>query len=128
MPVYNTAPYNNSWGPNQPNVTAAYAPAYNPPTYANQQQFSNILVVPVQSKDGANSYPVAAGATVLLLDYDHRKFWLKTNNNGVSMTMTEHTFVSENDVSSAEKSKEDYVTRKEFMELKTMLEDLTKPS
>lgn len=54
-----------------------------PQQFPQQQQQSNIIVVPVQGENGASVYPVAAGNTVFLIDFNEKKFWIKaTDING----------------------------------------------
>lgn len=54
---------------------------------SNQPQQNNsnsLMTVLVNSEDEVNNYPVAAGFTVMLVDFSHNKFWLKsTAMNGV---------------------------------------------
>ena len=74
---------------------------YNPP-----QQFlpypnapppnSSVMVVTVQDEAGARVYPVAAGNTVLLIDFDAKKFWLKsTDTNGMPSRFATFNFTEE---------------------------------
>ena len=45
---------------------------------------SSLMTVLVSSEDEVNNYPVAAGMTVMLMDFGHKRFWLKsTAMNGV---------------------------------------------
>lgn len=53
---------------------------YQPYPQAN----NNVIVVPVQGEQGANMYPVAAGNTVFLFDFNMKRFWIKaTDINGL---------------------------------------------
>lgn len=62
---------------------------YNPQNNVNN--LTNVLVVPVNGREGVDSYPVAMGMTVLLMDYANKKFWLKSND-GLSPKIVEHIF------------------------------------
>lgn len=45
---------------------------------------SSLMTVLVSSEEEVNNYPVAAGMTVMLMDFGHKRFWLKsTAMNGV---------------------------------------------
>ena len=46
------------------------------PNYSN----GSFITVLVNGESGANAYPVAAGNTVLLIDFNEKKFWLKTTD------------------------------------------------
>lgn len=67
------------------NLSAPYGQYYQnlsqqQPTGGN----SSLMTVLVSSEDEVNNYPVAAGMTVMLMDFSHKRFWLKsTAMNGV---------------------------------------------
>ena len=67
------------------NLTAQYGQYYQnlmpqQPTNSN----SSLMTVLVSSEEEVNNYPVAAGMTVMLMDFGHKRFWLKsTAMNGV---------------------------------------------
>ena len=61
----------------------------------NQPMNNTIMTVPVQGEAGANMYPVAAGNTVLLIDFNAGKFWLKSNENGIPSQLRTFTFKEE---------------------------------
>lgn len=84
------------------------------PQYQQQQQNNPVIVVPVQGEQGANIYPVAAGNTVFLFDFNSQKFWVKsTDINGLPAKFSAFTFKEEvkpsNDTSN-------FVSRNEFEE------------
>lgn len=91
-----------------------------------QPSVNSIMTVFVSGESGAASYPVGAGNTVMLIDFDSKMFWIKsTDTNGVPQQLRRFNFVEQ----TAEKqaNNEDApVTRKEFEELKQMLDDLLK--
>ena len=83
-----------------------------------------LMAVMVGSLEAVENYPVAAGNTVLLMDFSSKKFWLKsTDASGFPQPLRSFEF-DEKIQNGVEKA--DYVTRKEFDELKQMLEDLTR--
>lgn len=52
------------------------------------QRNNNVLAVPVNGEMGAQNYPVAAGNTVLLTDFNSGFVWLKTTDpNGMFVNM-----------------------------------------
>ena len=67
------------------NLTTPYGQYYQnlmpqQPTNSN----SSLMTVLVSSEEEVNNYPVAAGMTVMLMDFAHKRFWLKsTAMNGV---------------------------------------------
>ena len=71
--------------------------------YPQPQQFqqyqnnnNNVIVVPVQGESGASMYPVAAGNTVLLMDFNLKKFWIKaTDINGLPAKFAAFDFKEE---------------------------------
>lgn len=61
-----------------------------------QQQNNSVIVVPVQGEQGANIYPVAAGNTVFLFDFNQKKFWIKaTDINGLPSKFNAYDFTEE---------------------------------
>lgn len=87
-----------------------FAPYQAPPTT------NNVLVVTVQGEAGARVYPVAAGNTVLLIDFDAKKFWLKsTDVNGMPSRFATFNF-SEEIKSNGDAGQ--FISRNEFETLK----------
>lgn len=74
---------------------------YNPymntqPTYVQPQNTNSFYTVLVNGETGANAYPVASGNTVLLMDFEANKFWLKsTNVNGIPQQLRSFSFKEE---------------------------------
>ena len=68
----------------------------NPIVYGNQNntQMSDgsLMAVFVQGEAGANSYPVASGNTVMPIDFESGKFWLKSNANGIPQRLRHFEF------------------------------------
>lgn len=105
---------------------ANYFGGYNPPQQYQQYQQNNnsVIVVPVQGESGASMYPVAAGNTVLLIDFNLKKFWLKsTDPNGLPARFAAFEFSEV--VKPAEQSDTNaFVSRSEFDALKKSIEQL----
>ena len=90
--------------------------------YTNPQQ-SNISVAFINSgKSGAQAFTVGAGNTVFLIDFDHKQFFIKeVSPNGFPQPMREFNFEE-----LVQQSNSDYVTRKEFEELKNLIKETKK--
>ena len=81
-----------------------------------QQPNNNVIVVPVQGESGASIYPVAAGNTVLLMDFNLKKFWLKaTDINGLPSKFAAFDFT---EVKPETNDTTNFVSRNEFEEWK----------
>lgn len=92
------------------------------PPQQQYQQNNNVIVVTVQGEQGASMYPVAAGNTVLLIDFNLKKFWLKaTDINGLPARFDAYDFKE------VVKPTQDnnLVPRNEFDAVKQQLEYLT---
>lgn len=97
---------------------------YSPYGYADQstQATNNIIVVFVQGEAGARAYPVAAGNTVLLMDFEGKHFWLKsTDMTGMPQQLRYFTF---SETSMTPQIPTDYVKREELQEISQKLEKL----
>lgn len=91
-----------------------------PQQYQQYQQYpqtnNNVIVVPVQGESGASMYPVAAGNTVLLMDFNLKKFWIKaTDINGLPAKFAAFEF---NEVQPLAQTADGFVSRGEFNEWK----------
>lgn len=73
-----------------PNYTYMNYPGMNNQMFNTQQ--NDLMVVSVQGEAGANAYPVASGNTVLLIDFESNKFWLKSNVNGIPQRLRTFEF------------------------------------
>ena len=86
-----------------------------------QQPNNSVSVVTVQGEAGARIYPVAAGNTVLLIDFDSKKFWLKsTDLNGMPSRFAAFNFTEE--IKPANDT-DNFVSRNEFNELKQSIDN-----
>ena len=58
------------------------------PMASPMQRNNEVLAVPVNGEIGAQNYPVAAGNTVLLTDFNGERLWIKSNDpNGMFVNM-----------------------------------------
>ena len=105
--------------------TAAQDMLNRPMSNQPQQNNSNsLMTVLVSSEDEVNNYPVAAGFTVMLVDFSHNKFWLKsTAMNGVPQPPRVFT-ISEISQQPAQIQNGSNVTREEFDALNSKLTKL----
>ena len=86
-----------------------------------QQPNNSVSVVTVQGEAGARIYPVAAGNTVLLIDFDSKKFWLKsTDLNGMPSRFAAFNFTEE--IKPANDT-DNFISRNEFNELKQSIDN-----
>ena len=84
-----------------------------------QQTQNQIMLVPVNGEGGAQMYPVAAGSTVALIDFDACIFWLKTTApNGLPQQMRKFEF---KEIVQATQADGNTVTREEFSSLQDKL-------
>lgn len=111
-----------------------------------RMQPNNIPVYPMQAKEGAEQYPIPNGTTALFMNYNGRKFWLKTQHqNGLSYDLQEMIFFTPEELvqfqnqirsSAAQQAQQnqqeqasapvDYVKREEFDALKKAFEEFIK--
>ena len=86
-----------------------------------QNNSGNIMTIFVSSEEEANSYPVAAGTTVLLLCFNLNKFWLKsTSTSGVPEQLREFSFDEKTPIVANPTG----VTREEFDSLSKKIDKL----
>lgn len=98
------------------NFFGGYQPQYQQPNTNN-----SVIVVPVQGEQGANIYPVAAGNTVFLFDFNQKKFWIKeTNINGLPARFDAYDF---KEVIKPVQGNDNLVSRSEFEKFKTEIID-----
>ena len=67
----------------------------NPMVYGNQpmpQDDNSIMAVFVQGEAGATNYLVRSGTTVMPIDFQAGKFWLKSNTGGIPQRMRHFVF------------------------------------
>ena len=105
-----------------PPVGTGYQPMFN-----LQSQQPNNQIQWVQGEAGAKAYPIAPGSTVLLMDSESSVFYIKSSDaTGIPQPLRAFDYTERIREGSTSVSDVDYVTRKEFDELKKMIDDLTK--
>lgn len=114
--------------PGQQNLMQPQAPMQqtNMPQFGttNFAQQSGLSIAQINDDSQVNSYPVAAGNTVLLINFMTQKFFLKsTNVNGVPMPVqaAEWNYVQQQGTTQTIQNEASSVSRDEFDELKAML-------
>lgn len=85
--------------PNMQNTAVPMQTTMQQPPIQNQQQSTmntpiqnELMLVLVKDDNAVQNYPVANGNSVMLMNYDSGKFWIKSMTNGVTPTITEHKF------------------------------------
>lgn len=112
------AQYNNN-SYTYPNYFRNYNLGNTMPTFNSTSQ---LTIVNVKGEEGAMNYPVAAGNTVLLMDFDSNQFWLKsTAQNGSQMPMRYFSFVENTPKVETHDTNSQFVTKKELDDLKAYL-------
>lgn len=112
--IYNNMPYTgfNNWN------NTAVSSQYNPNNIQNE-----LVVVMVNDESAVQNYPVAVGNSVLLLDYNHKKFWIKSMTNGVTPNIVEHDFEV---VDNSKTETERVIQPDEFDKLKETVDEMKK--
>lgn len=96
------------------------------PMFSSQQQLNNQIQW-VQGEAGAKAYPIAPGSTVLLMDSESSVFYIKSSDaTGIPQPLRSFEYTERVHDNTLNTDSGDYVTRKEFDELKKMIDDLTK--
>ena len=95
-----------------------------PTSPVNQaQNTGSFMAVFVNGENEVNNYPVAPGLTVMLIDFNLNKFWLKsTGMNGVPQPI--RTFPFEEEVLPVSNQNGNSVSREEFEALNSKLDKL----
>lgn len=102
------------------NFFGGYSPPQSFVPYQPPPTNNSVSVVTVQGEAGARVYPVAAGNTVLLIDFDAKKFWLKsTDSNGMPSRFATFNF-SEEIKSNGDAGQ--FISRNEFESLKQSID------
>lgn len=99
-----------------------------------------IIVIPVTGEQAARTYPIEKGRTVLLIDFENHRFWIKSiKPNGLESSCEGHSFISDSEANSrinqqqmaqqpniTEEFQNKFVSREEFDALKKTIEELMK--
>lgn len=126
--------------PYQPGFAPGYYPMGQPTAMPDQlaqlrqnyqQPQQSAPIIWVQGEEGAKAYMVAAGNSVLLMDSENSTFYIKsTDAGGMPQPLrvfdySERTASQKQPAQTAQKPKEEYVTRQEFDALAARFDALT---
>ena len=111
--------------PMQMQPTMQQAPLPNQQQSAMNTPIQNeLMLVLVKDDNAVQNYPVANGNSVMLMNYDSGKFWIKSMTNGVTPTITEHKFEVVNGNQNAPAS--NFVSQEEFKALSANVDRIQK--
>ena len=117
--------------PNMQNTAVPIQSTMQQPQIQNQQQSNmntpiqnELMLVLVKDDNAVQNYPVANGNSVMLMNYDGGKFWIKSMTNGVTPTITEHKFEVVNGNQNPPAS--NFVSQEEFKALSANVDRIQK--
>lgn len=99
---------------------AIYNPTYNPYQPYNgfnipTQPQQNSGIIWVQGEAGAKAFGIAPGATVILMDSETDRFYIKSSDaSGIPQPLRVFTYKEETGAQQAPSNPTEYVTREEF--------------
>lgn len=114
-----------------PDQLAQWRQGYQPAQQQQQVTQQPSPIIWVQGEEGAKAYMVAAGNSVLLMDSENSTFYIKsTDASGMPQPLrvfdySERTASQKQPAQTAQKPKEEYVTRQEFNALAARFDALT---
>lgn len=120
---YNPAQAANPYAQNQQMLQQAPLPNQQPSAVQAPIQNELMLII-VKDDNAVQNYPVASGNTVMLMNYDTQKFWIKSMTNGISPTITEYEFKPANEIQNPKN--QEAVSREEFNNLSDSVSKLQK--
>lgn len=131
-PQYNTQTAYPYMQPNMQNTAIPMQPSTQQNQFMSQQQpamstpsiQNELMLVLVEDDNAVQNYPVASGNTVMLMNYNGGKFWIKSMTNGVTPTITEHKFEVVNGGKNPQTS--NFVSQEEFDTLSQSVAKLQK--
>lgn len=131
-PQYNTQTAYPYMQPNMQNTAIPMQPSTQQNQFMSQQQSAmntpsiqnELMLVLVEDDNAVQNYPVASGNTVMLMNYNGGKFWIKSMTNGVTPTITEHKFEAVNGDKNPQTS--NFVSQEEFDALSQSVAKLQK--
>ena len=129
--------YTNPWAYNNyqqqmlQNTPMQMQPGMQQAPLPNQQQSAmntpiqnELMLVLVKDDNAVQNYPVANGNSVMLMNYDSGKFWIKSMTNGVTPTITDHKFEVINGSQNPPAS--NFVSQEEFKALSANVDRIQK--
>lgn len=122
----------NGWVPQGTGYNYTNNTFQQPPIYPVQQKGITTVAIISGGYQSAESYPVAAGNTAVLMDFNLGKFWLKTTDiYGRPLPMEEYQFFKPTGMQqptqeSAQQNQNDYVKKEDFNAVVQMVSELYK--
>ena len=117
--------------PSMQNTAVPMQSTMQQPQIQNQQHsnmntpiHNELMLVLVKDDNAVQNYPVANGNSVMLMNYDSGKFWIKSMTNGVTPTITEHKFEVVNGNQNPTAS--NFVSQEEFKALSANVDRIQK--
>lgn len=100
---------------------AVQNPVNNPQPQMQQAQ-NELMAILIKDDNAVQNYPVANGNSVILMNYDSGKFWIKSMSNIGTPTITEHEFKPLN--SDQNNQTNNLVSRDEFDKLSKSVSEM----
>lgn len=122
----------NGWVPQGAGYNYTNNAFQQPPIYPVQQKGITTVAIISGGYQSAESYPVAAGNTAVLMDFNLGKFWLKTTDiYGRPLPMEEYSFFKPTNTQPpaqefAQQNQNDYVKKEDFNVVAAMVSELYK--
>lgn len=122
----------NGWVPQGTGYNYTNNAFQQPPIYPVQQKGITTVAIISGGYQSAESYPVAAGNTAVLMDFNLGKFWLKTTDiYGRPLPMEEYQFFKPTSMQQptqepAQQNQNDYVKKEDFNAVVQMVSELYK--
>lgn len=118
----------NYYGTNYPSYS--YMTLYPAPSGSQTAQQAVNNIIWVTNRQEAESYPISTGSTLLMMERNTNRFYIKSvNQYGVALPLEAYSFTPiEPEPKQESIDKNLFVTKDEFNELKQLLESLTSPS
>ena len=121
--AYYTPPYQMGGYPMQ--MPSMQMQPVNPMQIPQQPQAPSSSIVWVQGEQAAKSYMVSAGNSVLLMDSDANKFYIKTaDSSGMPQPLRSFEYKELQVGQIPQQQTEDYVKRSEFDQLKALVDEM----
>jgi len=123
--------YNNGWS-NTGYSNVSNVGYQQQPIYPVQQKGITTVAIISGGYQSAESYPVAAGNTAVLIDFNLGRFWLKTTDiYGRPLPMEEYQFFKSTSIQqptqeTAQQNQNDYVKKEDFNTVVQMVTELYK--
>ena len=101
----------------------SYSPQQLTQNLNNRNQFSSSIIW-VQGEVGAKAYPIAPGNSLILMDSESNKFYIKSVDFSGKPSIKSYTYTEDSVEEKAKEPAPEYVTKEEFLELKKTIDEL----